>query len=427
MLRSPHIFISFKTEERVVALQLKDALEANGFAVWWQESIQCGGEWHGEIDAALQRAGCVVVLWSSLSIHSPWVRHEASQAVARGVYAPVRLEPMLIGSPFDRIQATDLFNWKGDASHPGLLRLVELADRLVPAPRTRLERAAHFIWSRRLTVFALLLAASAVAVLAWLSLGLDRQLREVALATQRGLHPLTDMRVSAFITVPKSVPGSQEYIRLLREQIAAGKSGPIPKTTFLPPGVSPVRLGSDELIESLEINLGSPVWPQDSARSALGAITQYIGVNVAFTTDGSAAPDISFESGAYDPDDSERLTPTRRSGSLQWDLVSDTLTLHFWDVASKASWRAPTGGITSVLDLPKSEFRISISNTMFPRATEAKLGPAIAESRKQLLFDTIILEYAGHTDVIRGRNLSAEPALRDMPAYGGRFDRVVER
>jgi TIR domain len=119
--KSIHVFLSFKTEEKDFAEQLKSALDQKGYVVWWQEEIQCGEEWHGEIDKAVSDAAAIVVLWSKKSILSPWVRHEASQAIVRGVYTPVRIEPMTIGSPYDRIQATDLFDWHGESSHPGLI------------------------------------------------------------------------------------------------------------------------------------------------------------------------------------------------------------------------------------------------------------------------------------------------------------------
>jgi hypothetical protein len=64
----PHVFLSFKTEERLAAIRLKDALILAGNCVWWQEDIQCGREWHGDIDTALSLAGCVVVLWSNASV-----------------------------------------------------------------------------------------------------------------------------------------------------------------------------------------------------------------------------------------------------------------------------------------------------------------------------------------------------------------------
>ena len=39
--------------------------------------------------------------------------HEASSAIDRGVYAPVRIELCNIEEPYSRIQATDILRWDG--------------------------------------------------------------------------------------------------------------------------------------------------------------------------------------------------------------------------------------------------------------------------------------------------------------------------
>jgi len=100
------VFISFKSEERDAADLLHRTLTAQGYNVWWQEKLQCGHVWHAEIDEALRAASAVIVLWSPAAMKSEWVKHEASQAIARQVYAPTRIAPMKIESPFDRVQAT---------------------------------------------------------------------------------------------------------------------------------------------------------------------------------------------------------------------------------------------------------------------------------------------------------------------------------
>lgn len=67
---------------------------------------------------------------------SEWVKHEASQAIARRGYAPARLSAMKISSPFDRIQATDLIDWDGSDSHAGFMNLLRRIDELLPAKPT---------------------------------------------------------------------------------------------------------------------------------------------------------------------------------------------------------------------------------------------------------------------------------------------------
>jgi adenylate cyclase len=74
MQSSKHVFISFKSEERNEAYRFSEALKSAGYQVWWAENLQCGQEWHGEIDKAIEDAGAIIVLWSKNSYVSPWVK-----------------------------------------------------------------------------------------------------------------------------------------------------------------------------------------------------------------------------------------------------------------------------------------------------------------------------------------------------------------
>jgi hypothetical protein len=165
MKSDSQIFISFKTEEREVASMLKDALKRSDYKVWWQEEIQCGQEWHGEIDKALMQAGAIVVLWSELALSSEWVKHEASQAIARGVYAPVRIEVVGIESPFNRIQATDLYYWNGELHAPGFQNLLLRLSQLMPPPVPKHKRIAKFIRTQIVAIILFIITAGALYLL----------------------------------------------------------------------------------------------------------------------------------------------------------------------------------------------------------------------------------------------------------------------
>lgn len=179
------VFISFKTKERVVADRLQHALGHRGYNVWWQEKLQCGQEWHGEIDAALETAGCVVVLWSNASQDSPWVKHEASQAIARGVYAPARIEALKIDSPFDRFQATDLIEWTGEDSHPGFQNLLRRIEQLLPPVLSPWERAVRVARRNLVAIGLLAFATVSVALLLKLGAAAKEQIAEQLRASQR--------------------------------------------------------------------------------------------------------------------------------------------------------------------------------------------------------------------------------------------------
>lgn len=112
--RSGYVFISYKREDTIHARRLRQALLDARFEVWWDEDIQCGQAWSQVLDDGIRGAGSIVVLWSNTSMHSRWVMHEASAAIARGVYVPVRIELCAIDAPYDRLQASDILGlgWK---------------------------------------------------------------------------------------------------------------------------------------------------------------------------------------------------------------------------------------------------------------------------------------------------------------------------
>lgn len=159
------VFISYKREEAAAAGRLREALVQEGFNVWWDEDLQCGQAWAEKLDAAVREAACIIVLWSARAVASPWVRHEASQAIARDVYAPCRIELVQLGSPYDRIQATDLIEWDGDRAQAGFGNLLNRVNMLVPAPVSRPRRIGQWLRAN-LTMLVLSLVASGIAVAA---------------------------------------------------------------------------------------------------------------------------------------------------------------------------------------------------------------------------------------------------------------------
>lgn len=144
--RAGHVFVSYKREEAGAARRLRDALEGAGFTTWWDVDIQTGQQWAQVLDTAVNGASAVVVLWSERAVRSPWVAHEASVALAHGTYVPARLELVAIVPPYDRVQATDLLDWDGDAEHAGFARLVDRLDHLMPLPTPLAARAARWAW-----------------------------------------------------------------------------------------------------------------------------------------------------------------------------------------------------------------------------------------------------------------------------------------
>ncbi len=109
------IFISYSSEDRAIAQQVAHGLEASGLSVWWDRDIQVGSEWDKTIEEALTGAKCVVVLWTTQSKRSRWVRAEARAALKGEKIVPVMLEANAIPLAFTGIQALRFLDWKGTA------------------------------------------------------------------------------------------------------------------------------------------------------------------------------------------------------------------------------------------------------------------------------------------------------------------------
>ena len=119
------VFISYASEDRDRAGKLAGALGALGLSVWWDRRIVTGQVFDQVIERELETAKSIVVLWSSHSIASEWVKNEAAVAAERGVLVPAMIERVKIPLEFRRRQTADLSDWNGEPSHGGFQALCE--------------------------------------------------------------------------------------------------------------------------------------------------------------------------------------------------------------------------------------------------------------------------------------------------------------
>jgi hypothetical protein len=115
-----NLFISYAREDRRTAARLARLLESEEWQVWWDFRLLAGEAFDEAIDSRLRTADAVLVLWSSSSASSRWVKAEADVGLARGVLIPARLGDAEIPLPFGRLHAADLAGWRGEATHPGI-------------------------------------------------------------------------------------------------------------------------------------------------------------------------------------------------------------------------------------------------------------------------------------------------------------------
>jgi serine/threonine-protein kinase len=110
------IFISYKAEDRPRVKPLVDALEADGFSIWWDAHIGGGTNWRRDIEEHLDAAKCVIVAWTRRSVgpDGEFVRDEAARARRRGTYLPVHFDAVDTPLGFGEVQALSLKGWKGD-------------------------------------------------------------------------------------------------------------------------------------------------------------------------------------------------------------------------------------------------------------------------------------------------------------------------
>lgn len=110
------LFVSYKAEDRRRVEALVAALESQGLSVWWDARIGAGSEWREEIERNLDAARCVIVVWSKRSTgpDGEFVRDEASRAMRRKVYLPVRIDRVDPPLGFGEQQVVDLVRWKGN-------------------------------------------------------------------------------------------------------------------------------------------------------------------------------------------------------------------------------------------------------------------------------------------------------------------------
>lgn len=171
------VFVSYASEDREQAERLAHAFDQQGWSVWWDRKIVAGQEFDQAIEYELERAKSVVVLWSSRSIASEWVRNEAAVGAQRGVLVPAMIESVKLPLEFRRKQTADLNGWNGELSHSGFRSVCEgvasiigrappqLPDRATPARGHRLR------WSTAVIGVALLLCFGVYALGRWPTAG----------------------------------------------------------------------------------------------------------------------------------------------------------------------------------------------------------------------------------------------------------------
>jgi adenylate cyclase len=121
------VFVSYARTDKARVAPLVAALESRGWSVWWDPDITPGQEFDSQIEAELQDATAVVVVWTTTSVGSRWVRGEAREAADRGILIPVRFDAARLPMDVRAIHTIDLDRWGDD---PGSAPFQDLARAL---------------------------------------------------------------------------------------------------------------------------------------------------------------------------------------------------------------------------------------------------------------------------------------------------------
>jgi TolB-like protein len=174
MSTSPDIFLSYSRDDQATARKFAEALERNGFSVWWDQSLRSGEAYDQVTEDALKAARAVVLLWSKKSVASRWVRAEATLADRNKTLMPVMIEPCERPIMFELTHTADLCHWKGDANDTvwqnfisDIKRFVQ-SDHVAPAlaqPVLASSRLRNRLLSVDLLIAAVVIVAIALTVL----------------------------------------------------------------------------------------------------------------------------------------------------------------------------------------------------------------------------------------------------------------------
>jgi hypothetical protein len=126
------IFISYDSDDRQKASLIGAKLAERHYSVWWDRHLIIGEDYYDRIEAELEASKAVVVVWSSRSVRSPWVKAEANRGARSNRLLPVIIDDCTIPLRFEILQSADLRDWRGGGEHPEWQKLLNQLSVLVP-------------------------------------------------------------------------------------------------------------------------------------------------------------------------------------------------------------------------------------------------------------------------------------------------------
>ena len=131
------VFVSYARSDRARVAPLVAAIAAQGWSVWWDPEITPGQEFDDQIDAEIDAAKAVLVVWTPTSVTSRWVRGEAREAADRGILVPVRFDHARLPMDARAIHTTDLDDWGEDSTSPPAREFLHALGAMIARAPTR--------------------------------------------------------------------------------------------------------------------------------------------------------------------------------------------------------------------------------------------------------------------------------------------------
>ena len=127
------IFLSYAREDRDCAAAIVRALNEVGLSVWFDQHTPAASQWENVLKRELERARCVLMLWSDHAMTSHWVPEEGMAGLERAVLVPVQIRVSDIPEAFGSIQFADLTSWNGDPTTPVFIELLRcIREQMLP-------------------------------------------------------------------------------------------------------------------------------------------------------------------------------------------------------------------------------------------------------------------------------------------------------
>ncbi|MFN3517696.1 MAG: YARHG domain-containing protein [Novosphingobium sp.] len=113
------VFISYSRADQGQVALLAQAIEAEGYNVWWDKELPPHLSYGDVITEKIAQAKAAVVVWSHTAAKSEWVRAEADMARNQKKLVQTALGDVMPPLPFNQIQFAEIGDWQGEPDHPG--------------------------------------------------------------------------------------------------------------------------------------------------------------------------------------------------------------------------------------------------------------------------------------------------------------------